>query len=220
MFDPDKIINALQTELPKGLEAVRTEGAAAIERVKTDGDAQQTAIGAAAVGALGALLLSGSMGKFGRKVATMGGLAALGTLAYQAWQKHGGKIDETLFLPQTDAAKASFGKANIAAIINAMKADGKIDDVEKSKLFERMQSANLNDEEKAFLFEELQKPIDTDAVVATATTPEIALSLYTASLVAINANGEDEKAYLANLAARLNLAPELVASLHDEAFAG
>ncbi|KAF0109902.1 MAG: hypothetical protein FD128_1866, partial [Hyphomonadaceae bacterium] len=36
----------------------------------------------------------------------------------------------------------------------------------------------------------------------------------------INANGEDEKAYLANLAARLNLAPELVASLHDEAFAG
>lgn len=219
MFDPEKILNALQAELPKGLEAVRTEGEAAIDRVKTDGDSQQTAIGAAAVGALGALLLSGSMGKFGRKVATMGGLAALGTLAFKAWQKHGGKIDETLFLPQSEAAKANFGKANIAAIINAMKADGKIDDMEKAKLFEKMQNANLNDEEKAFLFEELQKPLDTDAIIAGATTPEMALSLYTASLVAINANGDAEKAYLANLAVRLNLAPELVASVHNEAFA-
>jgi uncharacterized membrane protein YebE (DUF533 family) len=218
MFDADKIINALQNQLPIGLNAVRTEGESAINRVKTDSEAQQTAIGAAAVGALGALLLSGSMGKFGRKIATMGGIAALGTLAYGAWQKHGGKIDETLFLPQNPEAKVSFGKANIAAIINAMKADGKIDDTEKGKLFEKMQTANLNDEEKAFLFEELQKPIDTDAIVAAATSPELALSLYTASLVAINANGDAEKAYLENLAARLNISPELVASINQEAF--
>lgn len=219
MFDADKILQVLQAELPKGLNAVRTEGAAAIDRIKTDDQAQKTALGAAAAGALGALFLSGAMGKFGRKLATYGGLAALGTLAYQAWQKNQSGATETQFLPQDTALREIIGKANIRAIVNAMKADGIIDDVEKSKLFEALQKANLNDLEKAFLFEELQKPIDTAAVIASATTPELATQIYAASLVAINPNGTAEKAYLAQLASGLNLTPELVASIHVEAFA-
>ncbi len=219
MFDPDKIIAMLQRELPKGLNAVKTEGGAMVERVKSDDNAKNTALAAGAAGALGALLLSGSMGKFGRKVATLGGIAALGTLAYQAWQKHGGTTDETKFLPSTDVQKAAFGKANLQAIINAMKADGKIDDNEKAKLYERLKGENLSDEEKAFLLDELQKPIDTGAIIAAATTPELALSLYTASLVAIDPNGEAEKAYLADLAQKLNLSEQLIADIHAEALA-
>lgn len=216
MFDPDKIIAMLQRELPKGLNAVKTEGGAMVERVKSDDNAKNTALAAGAAGALGALLLSGSMGKFGRKVATLGGIAALGTLAYQAWQKHGGTTDETKFLPSTDVQKEAFGKANLQAIINAMKADGKIDDNEKAKLYGRLQNENLSDEEKAFLLEELQKPIDTGAIVAAATTPELALSLYAASLVAIDPNGAAEKAYLADLAQKLNLSEQVLADVHSE----
>ena len=44
----------------------------------------------AAAGALALLLSSRS----GRKLATMGGLAALGTVAYKAYQKNGGKMPE------------------------------------------------------------------------------------------------------------------------------
>lgn len=219
MFDPDKIIAMLQRELPKGLEAVKTEGSAMVERVKSDDNSKNTAMAAGAAGALGALLLSGSMGKFGRKMATLGGIAALGTLAYQAWQKHGGTTEETKFLPSSDGQKEAFGKANLQAIINAMKADGKIDDSEKAKLYERLQNASLSDDEKAFLLDELQKPIDTGAIIAAATTPELALSLYAASLVAINPDGEAEKAYLADLAQKLNLSAQLVADVHAEALA-
>lgn len=210
----------LQRELPKGLDAVKTEGGALIDRVKSDDQSKNTAMAAGAAGALGALLLSGVMGKFGRKVATLGGVAALGTLAYQAWQKHGGSTDEGKFLPSNAEQKTAFGKANLQAIINAMKADGKIDDAEKAKLYEKLQNAGLSDEEKAFLLDELQKPIDTGAIVAAATTPELALSLYAASLVAINPDGAAEKAYLADLAVKLNLAPELVADVHEEAADG
>ncbi|WP_240006478.1 tellurite resistance TerB family protein [Pseudaquidulcibacter saccharophilus] len=214
MFDPDKIIAALQRELPKGLEAIKTEGGALIDKVKSDDNSKNTAMGAAAAGALGAVLLSGVMGKFGRKMATYGGLAALGTLAYQAWQKHKGDGDEGKFLPTDSAARATIGKATLKAIINAMKADGKIDDSERARLYNKLQKAALSDEEKAFLLDELEKPIDTEALVAAATTQEIALELYAASLVAINPDGVAEKAYLADLAKKLNLAPELIAHVH------
>ncbi len=218
MFDADKIIAALQRELPKGLDAVKSEGNSMINRIKSDDQSKNTAIGAAAAGALGTLLLSGVMGKFGRKLATAGGLAALGALAYDAWQKHGGAVNEQKFLPN-DENRETLGKLSLKAIINAMKADGKIDDSEKSKLYNSLQNANLSDEEKSFLFEELNKPIDTDALVASALDQETALEIYAASFVAINPDGEAEKAYLSDLASKLKISPELAQSLRDEAMA-
>lgn len=220
MFDADKIIAALQRELPKGLAAIKTEGSAMLNNVQSDDKSKNTAMGAAAAGALGALLLSGVMGKFGRKVATLGGVAALGGLAYQAYKKHAGtNADEQKFLPQGEQ-KEALGKLTLKAIINAMKADGKIDDSEKVKLYESMKNADLSDEEKAFLFEEMNKPIDTIGLVSGVTNPETALEIYAASFVAINPDGEAEKAYLFDLASRLNITPELAQSVRDEAFEG
>lgn len=218
MFDADKIISALQRELPKGLSAVKTEGSAMLNRIKSDDQSKNAAMGAAAAGALGTLLLSGVMGKFGRKLATAGGLAALGALAYDAWQKHSGSNDEQKFLPN-DANREALGKLTLKAIINAMKADGKIDDAEKSKLYNSLQNADLSDEEKSFLFDELNKPIDTEGLVALAIDEQSALEIYTASFVAINPDGEAEKAYLGDLANKLKITPELAQSVRDEALA-
>ncbi len=218
MFDADKIISALQRELPKGLSAVKTEGSAMLNRIKSDDQSKNAAMGAAAAGALGTLLLSGVMGKFGRKLATAGGLAALGALAYDAWQKHSGSNGEQKFLPN-DANREALGKLTLKAIINAMKADGKIDDAEKSKLYNSLQNADLSDEEKSFLFDELNKPIDTEGLVALAIDEQSALEIYTASFVAINPDGEAEKAYLGDLANKLKITPELAQSVRDEALA-
>lgn len=218
MFDADKIISALQRELPKGLSAVKTEGSAMLNRIKSDDQSKNAAMGAAAAGALGTLLLSGVMGKFGRKLATAGGLAALGALAYDAWQKHSGSNGEQKFLPN-DANREALGKLTLKAIINAMKADGKIDDAEKSKLYNSLQNADLSDEEKSFLFDELNKPIDTEGLVALAINEQSALEIYTASFVAINPDGEAEKVYLGDLANKLKITPELAQSVRDEALA-
>lgn len=222
MFDANKIFAALQNELPRALTALKTEGQGTLDKIKSDEGAKNTALGAGAAGLLGGLLLSGVGGKFGRQVATLGGLAALGTLAYNAYQKHQGAAPSDTapdgpFLPMTTQAKETIGKASIRAMIMAMKADGQIESGEKAKLFDRLGKVELSDEEKAFLFEELAKPLDVNAVVADATTPELAASLYGASLVAINLDGAAEKAYLADLAMRLKLDAGLVSTLHAEA---
>ncbi len=222
MFDANKIFTALQNELPRALTALKTEGQGTVDRIKNDDGAKNAALGAGAAGVLGGLLLSGVGGKFGRQVATLGGLAALGTLAFNAYQKHKGAdtadtAPDGPFLPVTTQAKETIGKASIRAMIMAMKADGQIESGEKAKLFDRLGKVELSDEEKAFLFEELAKPLDVNSVVSDATTPELGASLYAASLVAINLDGAPEKAYLADLATRLKLDPGLVATLHAEA---
>jgi uncharacterized membrane protein YebE (DUF533 family) len=222
MFDANKIFAALQNELPRALSAIKTEGQGTVDRIKTDSNAKSAALGAGAAGVLGGLLLSGVGGKFGRQVATLGGLAALGTLAYNAYQKHKGDAPSDTapagpFLPATTQARETVGKATLRAMIMAMKADGQIEAGEKAKLFDRLGQVNLTDEEKAFLFDEMAKPLDITMVVADATTPELAASLYAASLVAINVDGAAEKAYLSDLATRLNLDRGLVQTLHAEA---
>lgn len=222
MFNADKIIRALQTELPRGLDALKTEGQGMANQVRTNEGSRNTALAGAAAGLLGGLLLSKAGGKFGRQVATLGGLAALGGLAYSAYQKHKGSAgagSQDLFLPQSDAARESLGKATLRAMIAAMKADGQIENAEKARLFDRLGQIDLSDEEKAFLFDELATPLDIQAVVAGATSPELAVEIYAASLVAIDPTRPAEKAYLADLAVRLRLDPNLVAQIHAEAVA-
>lgn len=222
MFNADKIIRALQTELPRGLEALKTEGQGMANQVRTNEGSRNTALAGAAAGLLGGLLLSKAGGKFGRQVATLGGLAALGGLAYSAYQKHKGSTgagSQDLFLPQSEAARESLGKATLRAMIAAMKADGQIENAEKARLFDRLGQIDLSDEEKAFLFDELATPLDIQAVVAGATSPELAVEIYAASLVAIDPTRPAEKAYLADLAVRLRLDPNLVSQIHAEAVA-
>ena len=69
------------------------------------------------------------------------------------------------------------------------------------------------------MFDELSAPLNLDAVVAGADTPEHAAEIYAASLVAMDADTPAEKAYLQMLAARLGLEPALVDEMHRAATA-
>jgi uncharacterized membrane protein YebE (DUF533 family) len=59
-------------------------------------------------------------------------------------------------------------------------------------------------------------PVDMDAIVNSATSPEVAAEIYVASLLAIDVDTADEKSYLAMLAARLKLPPKLVTELNRQ----
>ena len=100
-------------------------------------------------------------------------------------------------------------------MLAAAKADGKIDAEEKSKIFSRLESADLSAEDKAFVFDELAAPLDIQAVAAGAQCPEHAAEIYAASLVAIENETPQERAYLRELAAALALEPGLVDAIHD-----
>jgi len=229
MFDVNKIVNALQN----------------------DPNARRTAMaggGGVAAGFAASMLMGKSGRKMVGKAAKYGAVAALGGLAYHAWQNHqknqGGAaptaqgaaqpatgsvpaVDaeyeaapaNSAFLPAPtdEAAVDSLGKVLVRAMIAAAKADGKIDADEKAAIFDRLGQMDLSAEDKAFVFDELSAPLDINAVVAGADTPEHAAEIYAASLVAIEADTAAEQAYLQMLAARLELEPGLVAEIHKAA---
>jgi uncharacterized membrane protein YebE (DUF533 family) len=220
MFDADKIIAALQGQS----ETV-------LERLRTDPAARQAAI--AGAGGLAAGLLAGRASpRFAGAALKLGGVAALGGLAYYAWRRHQarqsgqgvsapGEVDAPPagFLPPPDTPQAEVNaKLTLQAMINAAKADGRIDSEERARLFDRLGAVHLTDEEQNFLFAELARPIDTDGLVAAVgENAAVASQVYAASLLAIDADQPSEQAYLAELAARLRLPQGLIQELHAAA---
>ena len=83
-----------------------------------------------------------------------------------------------------------------------------------------MDRLDLDAEDRAFLLRELSRPVDLDALVAEAKTPELAAEIYAASLMAIDVSNQAESAYLQLLASRLGLEPALVAELQRTVAAG
>ena len=185
-----------------------------------------------AAGGLAAVLLGT---KPGRKLATVavkvGGAAALAGLAYKAWNdwqaakqapadpaqpmKDITPAQGLLTPPSEIGSDASL--AVLRAMIAAAKSDGHIDETEKAGILGRLDGLELDSEARAFVMAELDKPLDIEAVVAAATTPEMAVEIYAASVLAIDPGDPAERAYLAMLAARLKLDPGLTDNIEREA---
>lgn len=198
-----------------------------LKSLQTDQNMQRTAMSGAAGLAAGMLLSGGKPGKLLKGAVKAGALAAVGGLAYKAWQNHqqsqsgaaSAPVREDAFIPAPSdtTAQEELGKTLVRAMIAAAKADGRIDADEKEAIFEKLKSMPLSAEEKAWVFDELSTPLDINAVVTRADTPEHAAEIYAASLVAITADTVTEQAYLEALAAKLKLDPALVAEIHRQA---
>lgn len=197
-----------------------------VKALQTDKNTQRTAMTGAAGLAAGMLLSGGGLGKLAGNAVKIGAVAAVGGLAYSAWQNYQktqsgapAPAPQDAFIPAAsdEQAQEQLGKTLVRAMIAAAKADGRIDADEKDAIFARLETMTLSPEEKAWVFDELSSPLDINAVVARAKTPEVALEVYAASLVAITADTASERAYLDALAAKLSLAPGLVAEVHKAA---
>ena len=106
-------------------------------------------------------------------------------------------------------------KLTVRAMINAAKADGRIDEQETERLVGAIREDGVTDEEQRFVMEELRKPMDTDAIVRAVPNPQVAAQIYTASLMAINVDTDAEKRYLQELADKLGLNQQVAAYLHQ-----
>jgi uncharacterized membrane protein YebE (DUF533 family) len=197
-----------------------------VKALQTDTNTQRTAMTGAAGLAAGMLLSGGGLGKLAGNAVKIGAVAAVGGLAYNAWQNYqknqqGGVAtprEDAFIPPATDShGQEELGKTLVRAMIAAAKADGRIDADEKEAIFGKLETMNLSSEEKAWVFDELSSPLDINAVAARADTPEHATEIYAASLVAITADTASERAYLDALASKLRLAPALVAEIHKAA---
>ena len=179
----------------------------------------------------GGLLTSRGGRKVGKKVLELGGMAAIAGLAYTAWQRHqrgnsqaeiappeAPQLRAAGFLPSTSQALAGddFSTALFRAMVAAARSDGRLDIAERRALFEQIEKLELSEAERAELYAQIESPVTLEQVVASATTRERAIELYTASRLAIEPDSAAERGYLALLAARLDLSDELVASIERE----
>ncbi|NKC31198.1 tellurite resistance TerB family protein [Falsiroseomonas selenitidurans] len=183
--------------------------------------------GGAAAGGLLGLLLGGKKSR-GGSLLSHGGAAVLGALAHRAWQNwQTGQAPATApvatpqdqaeprFLPAAAPAAdgGPFELALIRAMIGAARADGHVDAEERARIFAQVERAGLDAEAQAFVFDALDQPIGVTEVAAAARTPEQASELYLVSRLAVDPDHPAERAYLAALAHRLKLAPDLVQHL-------
>jgi len=103
----------------------------------------------------------------------------------------------------------------IRAMINAAKADGRIDEQEAQRLVGKMQEDGVTDEERKFVMDEMRKPMETEAIVRAVPNQQVAAQIYTASLMAIEVDTDAERRYLQDLAAKLGMDQPVVAYLHQ-----
>ncbi|MEN1939900.1 tellurite resistance TerB family protein [Luteimonas sp. MJ246] len=180
--------------------------------------------GAITGGALGLLL---GKNKSTRKLATYGGLAAIGVMAYKAYGDYTAQQAAT----QQGAARAAppqtvdrlpppqaalHSEAILRALVGAAKADGHIDERERGVIEGEFARLNPGSEVQQWLHAELAKPLDPAEVARAATTPEIASEMYLASLMAADEQNFMERAYLDELARQLKLDDDLRQRLSNE----
>ena len=172
----------------------------------------------AALGGLGALagsLLGG--GKSSAKGAIGGGsLAMLGALAFSALKNAGQKPQTPRALMDVETPLQKQELENDAAVIvkamiNAAKADGRIDRDEVQKILGKLDDDGLSQEEKEFFEAEAARPLDIQGVINSAQgNAELSAQIYAASLLAIDVDTEAEKRYMQQLAQGLNLPAQSV----------
>lgn len=190
----------------------------------------QSALGKGAIagGLLGILLTQGGRRLLGTGL-KVGGMAAIGGLAYKAyedWKAGRATADGpealpspegTAFQPDDPEAADELATHLLQAMIAAAKADGHVTPDERARIDGQLANLGLEEEAAALIGAELDAPLDVDRIAGLAGSEAEAMQIYAASLLAVDPEGVAEKGYLAMLAARLRLDAALVTRLHEQA---
>lgn len=98
----------------------------------------------------------------------------------------------------------------LKAMINAAKADGRIDAEESRRIVGKLKEDGITDEEERFIVSEMQKPLDTDGIVRAVPNQQVGAQIYAASLLAIEVDTDAERRYMQDLASKLDLNSNVV----------
>ena len=207
---------AQQSNTAPGSRQQTTEGGALGDILSNLGN-NKAALGG--LGALAGAILGGGKKSAGGAVGG-GVLAMLASMAMSALKNSGqspSRPPSALVEPQTrddELALENDAEIIVKAMINATKADGKIDNAEVQKIVGKLDDGGLTQEEKDFFVSEANKPMDLDGVIASAgNKPEMAAQIYAASLLAIEVDTAAEQRYMQQLASGLRLHPQVIAHI-------
>lgn len=170
--------------------------------------------GLLAGGALALLLGNKKFRKMGGTVAKYGGVAAVGALAYKAYESW--QQGQTAMPAAEPIPEPQQNQILLSAMIAAAKADGHIDESEQKLIQHELTRLQQMGIDTSWYQAELNQPADPAAIAALAPNLEVAAEIYLASLLVVDEQNFMEKAYLDELANQLKLPVELKNKLHSD----
>ena len=170
---------------------------------------------------MGGAPLSRSAG--GTNYAALASLGMMAFQAYQAWQRSQASAPQEAprtvdLLAGPEAEEHSH--AILRALIAAAKADGRIDDAEKQMISTEIGRHTDDPQLQQWLDDEVAKPLDANDVAQSATDPAMASEMYLASVMLVDDQQDAERNYLDELAAALQIDPQLQVHLEQQAKGG
>ena len=167
---------------------------------------------------LGALLGALTGNSSSTTLNSVGGglMGLLGMMAYKALSNNSSAAPDAGVSYKQPSAQQQSSDAEIilTAMIDAAKADGQIDSEELSKIMNSLKNTGTGQEGVNFIISKLQAPMETNKILAAVKNrPDLAVQVYSASLMAINVDTEAERKYLDKLAKAMGLSPEVVRTI-------
>jgi uncharacterized membrane protein YebE (DUF533 family) len=220
-----RLDHAMAPEGPRDLDGPLGGLAEAAEEF-IGADRSATGANPRAVG--GSAALAGAVPGGGRNATAgalgSGALAVLSGLALSALGKpqapaRPGQVAVPCRRPPQDPAEAEQLEQSatliLAAMINAAKADGQVDQEELQRILGKLREVGANADALDFVLIELRKPMDLEGLIRRVPSEELAVQLYAASLLAIEVDTEAERQYLRRLAHGLGLEASVVRCVHQ-----
>ena len=194
----------------------------------TLGNASQNPAQAAGIGAVLGSVLGGG-GKSISGAVKGGALALLAGVAYKALTNagqgaapaaaagaqpqsgsrfSGGELPLAMAAPATPAQSQALEQTAelvIKGMINVAKADGQVSADEIQRIVGKLKEAGMPGDAEAWILGELRKPLDLDAFAAEIPNREVAAQVYAASLLAVEVDTPQERAYLTDLAKKTGI---------------
>ena len=220
-------VAAREFDLDQKIDDARAAVDKVRERIDSDPKARNAAIGA------GGVLLAGLLGTRGGRrlvgtVAKTGAVAALGALAYKAFQD---RKKEGFSAEDVDASELrrggyagedmeedqDFALAILRAMLASAYADGVLDAYEQRQLDEAFDRAGLSATARKELKDNASSPATLALIADAARSPNQAAELYAAAVVAAGETNGEENKFLNALADRLGVDKEYAAAIRREA---
>jgi uncharacterized membrane protein YebE (DUF533 family) len=176
----------------------------------------------AALGGLGALVFGTRTGRsVAVNAAKLGALALIGGLAYKAYQNYSqgqAPAPEAPTQPEPAPSGSGFEESSVSdtaaltylrGMIAAAASDGRLDADEQQKITANLSAAGLDREAEEFIAREVNAPASIEDLANGISNEREAIQLYTAARLAIEVDTAAEEAFLAQLASRTGIDPQL-----------
>ncbi len=118
--------------------------------------------------------------------------------------------------PASSAPESNDALLLIDAMISAAHSDGHIDPEEKDKIIKQLYLVNSDTEGFDYVQKRIDAPLSLEQICSKSTSEAIAKQIYMVSLLAITVDTSEEKQYLEQLSACLELQASTVDELHQQ----